>query len=64
MKNKAKRDKLTIDALLTDLERATSSYFEHRDIAGKLIQLALTNGASTTDVFEIIKDSYFLRKQI
>jgi len=64
MKDKAKRDKATIDALSGDLERTTKDYFKYQEIAAKLLKIALDNGAEKSDVFEIIEDSHFLRKRL
>lgn len=64
MKDKVVRDKNVIAGLRKDLERQTALHFEKDDMCRKLIALAKKSGAEDSDIFEIIQNDHFLRKQI
>lgn len=64
MKDKVARDKGVIAGLRKDLDRKTALLFEKDDMCRKLIALAKKNGAENSEIFEIIQNDHFLRKQI
>jgi hypothetical protein len=64
MKDKIARDKAVIVGLRKDLESKTATNFALNDMCRKLITLAKKHGAESHEIFEIIQDDHFLRKQI
>ena len=64
MKDKIARDKKVIADLRKDLDRQTALHFEKTHMCRKLIALAKKSGAEDHEVFEIIQNDHFLRKQI
>lgn len=64
MKDKVARDKKVIEDLRKDLDKMTENHFRKDQMCRKLIALAKKNGAETCEIFEIIQEDHFLRKQI
>ena len=64
MKDKNKRDKERIKSLTNQLQDMTENVFKKDRMCRELIQLSVKSGADKGDIFEIIKDSHSLRKQI
>ncbi|CAM0034663.1 hypothetical protein VPHK120G1_0012 [Vibrio phage K120 g1] len=64
---KKDKDKKLVKELKKAQDELEKVYIERNAVeavARKLIRLAMANGVDTTEIFEIIKDHHFMRKEL